>query len=620
VGLVSLSGDDPRFPDFSLVRSWVTTPDARQLLTEQTPTTFRDADPTSAAVTIAVDPTLRYQVVEGFGASITDSSAAVLYRLDPRARDAAMLDLFDLRTGAGLSYLRQPMGASDFVDEDAYTYDDVAPGETDYSMAHFSVEHDRAQILPLLRRAKALDPQLRIMATPWSAPAWMKTSGSLVRGSLVDDPRVYQAYALYFVRFLQAYAAAGVPVDAVTVQNEPQVEPSNSPGMHMSPAAEARFISVLGPALHAAGLGTLIVAHDDTWAAAADHAAGIISDPAAARWIDGVAFHCYAGNAAAQSDVHRVLPGARILLSECSGYRQSGETSSETFTRELGTNARILVNAIRNWAGGVLTWNLALDPRGGPHRGGCGVCTGVVTVGPEHKVTRNAEYYVLASVSRLVRPGAVRIASTSFRLAGDKGGLITAAFRDSHGSIALVVYNQSRAPRRFAVQVGNRSFPTSLPGGALGAYSWSARAEAGAAVLLAPSQMTATTSPAGPTDPCCTGDVAAHAVDGDGGTRWSTGHSQRTGDHLDLDLGRRRRVARVVLDAGLAAGDTPHRWALYAGDEPGGSGRPVAEGSGTGQLTSIDTTGVTARYLRVVTTGRASTWWSVADVRVYVDR
>jgi glucosylceramidase len=443
-------------------------------MTEQAPTAFRGGGPTSSAVTIAVDPTLRYQVVDGFGASITDSSAAVLYRLDPPARDAAMIDLFDPRRGAGLSYLRQPMGASDFVDEDAYTYDDVPPGATDYSMARFSVEHDRAQILPLLRRAKALDPQLRTMATPWSAPAWMKTTGSLVGGSLIDDPRIYQAYALYFVKFLQAYAVAGVPVDAVTVQNEPQQEPGDYPGMRMSPTEEARFISVLGPALRAAGLDTLIVANDDTWAAA-DHAAAVVSDPDAAPWIDGVAFHCYAGRVAVQRAVRRVLPDARVLLSECSGYRRSGETSSETFAREMRTNAQILVNATRNWAGGVLTWNLALGPLGGPHRGGCGACTGVVTVGPDHKVTRNAEYYVLASVSRLVRPGAVRVASTSFPLAGDEGGLITAAFRDPHGSIALVAYNLTGAPRRFAVQVGNRSFATSLPGGALGTYSWSGR-------------------------------------------------------------------------------------------------------------------------------------------------
>src|SRR4051794_21834960 len=347
LGVVSLTGDGHRIPDLSLVRSWVTTPDGRQLMAEQSSAALVDGDADSSAVTISVDPAVRYQEVQGFGASITDSSAAVLYRLDPEVRRDTMVRLFDPRRGAGLSYLRQPMGASDFVDEDAYTYDDVPRGQSDYEMEHFSIAHDRAQILPLLRRARALNPQLKIVATPWTAPAWMKTTGSLVGGSLIEDAQIYQSYARYFVRFLEAYAAAGVPVDAVTVQNEPHVSPDNYPGMSMSPAQEAAFIAVLGPALEEAGLSTAILAYDDNWTAPNDPAPGdvyvgqVVSDPGAARWVDGVAVHCYSGGVRTQADVHRMLPDAQILVSECSGYRRPGESSAAVFARELGTDARL---------------------------------------------------------------------------------------------------------------------------------------------------------------------------------------------------------------------------------------------------------------------------------------
>jgi glucosylceramidase len=627
--LVALSGDERRSAPLASVRSWVTTPDERQLLAAQAPLAFSERNPTSSAATstIDVDPTQEYQRIDGFGASITDSSAAVLYRLDSRTRDATMVQLFSPREGAGLSYLRQPMGASDFVDEKPYTYDDIPPGASDYAMEHFSAEHDERQILPLLRRAKALNPQLEIIASPWSAPAWMKTTRTLIGGSLTDDARIYEAYALYFVKFLQAYASAGVPVDAVTVQNEPQFAPSDYPGMLMSPSQEATFISVLGPTLRSAGLRTSILAYDHNWAAqtgdgtvsAGAYAEQILSDAGAAPWVGGVAFHCYEGRADVQGQVHRSDPDAEIVLSECSGSRRAGETPGATFARSLDKFSRLVIQSTRNWAGAVLTWNVALGPNGGPHRGGCTTCTGLVTVGAGDTVAFNAEYYALASVSRVVRPAAVRIASTSFAAAGENSGLATAAYRNPDASISLVAYNQAAVPRRFTVRVGNQSFSASLPGGGLGSYSWpGAATQAADLVPVAPSEMTATASPEAPVNPCCTGDTAARAVDDNAGTRWSTGHAQRPGDHLQVDLGQRQQVARVVLDAGAAIADAPRRWALYASDDPGTFGRPVAEGSGQEKLTRIDLTGVRARYLRVVTTAQASTWWSVAELRVYV--
>ncbi|MFI5083479.1 MAG: hypothetical protein ACHQCE_20595, partial [Streptosporangiales bacterium] len=187
---------------------WVTTPDGTDKLTPMAPVSFGSATP--SAPTIVVDPTLTYQRMQGFGGAITDSSATVLYRLSPAVRAATMRSLFDPVTGDGLDYLRQPIGASDFVASADYTYDDLPAGQTDYAQKHFSIAHDQAQILPLLRQAKAINPRLQVIASPWSPPAWMKTNDSLIGGRLIDDPRIYRSYALYLLKFIQAYRANGV--------------------------------------------------------------------------------------------------------------------------------------------------------------------------------------------------------------------------------------------------------------------------------------------------------------------------------------------------------------------------------------------------------------------------
>lgn len=237
---------------------WVTTPDGAMKLSDRGPVEFRPGG--SERLTISVDPSRSYQTMDGFGASITDSSAHVLYRLDRSTRDATMRRLFSPTDGDGLSFLRQPMGASDFVAGDFYTYDDLPPGRTDYRMRRFSIAHDRAQILPLLRQALELNPRLKVRGTPWSPPAWMKTNGSLIGGRLIDDPRIYRAYARYFVKFVTGYARAGVPIYAVTVQNEPQNRrPNGYPGMDLPVAQAAKLIAEVGQAFRAAGLRTKII-------------------------------------------------------------------------------------------------------------------------------------------------------------------------------------------------------------------------------------------------------------------------------------------------------------------------------------------------------------------------
>ena len=606
-------------PTLPSAHVWVTTPDGSMRMADLGATPFRPGASTN--LTVTVDPSRVYQRMDGFGASITDSSASVLYRLGPQQRDAAMRDLF---SADKLDVLRQPMGASDFVDGPFYTYDDLPSGANDYEMHHFSVQHDRKQILPLLRRALALNPALKIVATPWSPPAWMKTPATLIGGRLIDDPRIYSAYALYFVKFIQAYQRAGVPIYAVTLQNEPQNRHPNAyPGMDLPVAQEAKLVNALGPALQRAGLHTKLLGYDHNWS---EHPNDIASTPpgenpevdypfdllatTAGRWLAGTAFHCYAGDQVRQTELHKAFPDKEVWFTECSGSHGPTDPPAQVFSDTLKWHARNLVLGVtRNWGQTVVNWNLALDPSGGPHNGGCDTCTGVLTVGPGQTVTRNAEYYTLGHLARFVQPGALRIASTSFGTTGWNGQIMDAAFRNPDGSTALVVHNENDNPATFAVAQGDASFDYTLPGGALATFVWpESRALDNGLRLLPADPMIATPTP--------DSADAAKAVDDDASTRWTTGAAQQPGQTLQVDLGGVVAARRLVLDTGPDTSDYPRGYAVSTSVDGTTWSVPLT-GSGTGQLTNIALPGDPARYVRVVQTGTAAQWWTVADLRVY---
>jgi len=605
---------------------WVTTADGTQRLAQQPPVAFSSGG--SDLTTITVDPDRTYQSIDGFGGALTDSSASVLASLPAGQRDAAMRELFDPKQGIGISFLRQPIGSSDFTAEPAhYTYDDMPAGQSDFSLAHFSIAHDQRQILPLLRQAKRLDPQLTVLATPWSPPAWMKDSDSLVGGHLKDDPAVYDAYARYLVKFVQAYAAAGVPVDYLTVQNEPQNRRPNAyPGTDLPVQQEDKVIEALGPLLHRASPRTKILAYDHNWTTHPDDIATAqqlgedpqtdypyeVLDSAAARWIAGTAYHCYSGDPSAQSALHDAHPDKGIWFTECSGSHGATDTPDQIFRGTLTWHARtITVGTTRNWAKSVADWNLALDADGGPHNGGCATCTAMLTVAADGKVSTNAEFYTIGHLSKFVRPGAVRIGSTNYGTTGWNGRLTDVAFRNPDGSTALVVHNENDDPRSFTVAVGGLSFDYTLPGGALATFTWPAsgrlrstehQVDLGAA--------TVTASPAGQ-------GAAALAADDDGSTRWTTGAAQTPGQYVQMDLGRPTAFRTLALDSGDNLGDYARGWQLaLSGD--GTHWHTAASGTGTGQLTTIDLhRAVTARYVRITQTGSAGNWWSVADLRLY---
>ncbi|MEV1120780.1 discoidin domain-containing protein [Actinosynnema sp. NPDC049800] len=617
-GAVQAADRDP-----TSARVWVTTVDRSELLAERPSVAFRTG--TSPHQTIVVDPDVTYQEVDGFGASITDSSADVLHRLTPAAREETMRKLFDPVRGIGVSFLRQPIGSSDFTAEaEHYTYDDVPPGRTDFELRHFSIAHDQAEILPLLRRAKQLNPALKVMGTPWSPPAWMKTTDSLVGGRLKDDPAIYDAYARYLVKFVQAYAASGVPVDFLSLQNEPQNRtPDAYPGTDMPVAQQIKVIEALGPLLRKASPRTKILAYDHNWSThpndvaatppgedpETDYPHRILASPAA-RWVAGTAYHCYSGDPAAQTALHDAFPDKGIWFTECSGSHGPGDPPAQVFRDTLKWHARnVVIGTTRNRAKSAVNWNIALDSAGGPHNGGCGTCTGLVTVHPDGTVSTDAEYYTIGHLAKFVKPGAKRVASTSFGTTGWNGQIMDVAFRNPDGSTALVVHNQNDEPRTFAVEFGERMFEHTLPGGALATFTWP-RAK-GFHHGLDPVSLagaTATTAPHGQ-DP-------AAAVDGDASTRWSSGQAQEPGQYLQVDLGREAKFRRVAIDSGGNLGDHARGWQLSVSDD-GVGWRTLASGAGVGQLTAVDVPRTRARYLRVSTTASAGNWWSVADLRLY---
>jgi glucosylceramidase len=461
-GVAAVSAGPARAASGPAVSVWETTADQSQLLAPQAGATFA-AGSGPASQTITVSPATTYQTMAGFGASFTDSSAWLV--ANSPLRNSIMTKLFDPSQGIGLDFLRQPIGASDFS-RSLYSYDDMPAGQTDPSLANFSISHDTAYILPILQQARQLNPATTIMATPWSPPGWMKSSGSMIGGSLLSAD--YQAYANYLVKFLQAYQSAGVPVSLITPQNEPEYSPSNYPGSTMSAADEASFIAnYLGPAINTAGLSTKILGYDHNWNDTT-YPSAILGDSAAAPYTAGIAWHCYAGDPSAQTTVHNAYPAKDTYFTECSGTQSANPAS--TFPDSLDWQTEhLIIGATRNWAKSVVTWNMALDPSGGPSMN-CTTCTGVVTVNnTAGTAAYNAEYYVLGQASKFVKPGAVRIDSNTF----GSGNVEDVAFQNPDGSDALIVLNaDASSAHTFNVDENGQYFTYSLPAKAVATFIW----------------------------------------------------------------------------------------------------------------------------------------------------
>ncbi|MDO3409452.1 glycoside hydrolase family 30 beta sandwich domain-containing protein [Saccharibacillus sp. CPCC 101409] len=399
-----------------------------------------EKQPDAASAVVTLDPARRGQRMDGFGASFTDSAAYLIHQvLDESKREEVMVKLFDAERGIGLSVLRNPMGASDYA-RSIYSYNDLPEGESDPEMAKFSIAHDEEDIIPLLQTALKLNPAVKLMASPWSAPGWMKSSGSMLGGQL--KPEYYAAYAEYFVRYIQAFRQHGLDICAVTPQNESLYEPLHYPSMRMPASVQAEFIrDHLKPAFVRAGIDTKILCYDHNWDRP-DYPLEVLE--AAPDAVDGVAWHWYGGKPAAQSQVLEAAPGKEVHFTEGSG----GEwipPFEQAFSNVIRTGIEILRNHSRSF----VLWNMALDEHNGPTVPGFGrsTCRGIVQVNQATgELTYTLDYYALAHFSKVIRPGAMRIDSDCADL-----DIRTAAFENPDGSLGIVLFNDGEETCRVAL-------------------------------------------------------------------------------------------------------------------------------------------------------------------------
>jgi len=407
--------------------------------------------------TITVDTSNTYQSIDGFGFALTGGSAYLIYRLPSDKRSALLNELFRSdSTSIGVSYLRLSIGSSD-LNQNVFSYDDIPAGQTDTTLKNFDLGADKYNVVPLLKEIVAINPNISLIATPWSAPAWMKTNGSSVGGSL--NPKYYKVYAQYFVKYIQVMKAEGIHITAVTPQNEP-LYGGNNPSMVMPATAEDDFVkNYLGPAFNAAGLDTKIVIYDHN-CDQPDYPISILNDPVARKYVDGSAFHLYGGSITALTQVHNAYPDKNVYFTE----QWTGGPGD--FAANLDWHVKnLIIGATRNWSKNVLEWNLASDPNYQPHTpGGCSTCMGALTIGSS--ITRNVSYYIIASAAKFVRPGSKRIASNII------GDLQNVAFKTPDGQKVLIVLNDGSAKQQFNIQFTNKVVSTSLEAGSVGTYIW----------------------------------------------------------------------------------------------------------------------------------------------------
>jgi O-glycosyl hydrolase len=375
-----------------------------------------------------------------------------------------------------LNFLRVPIAAGGAMTVGSpYSYDDNPPTGSDPDLAFFTTAHDLPYIVPTLQQALAVNPGLLILANPWSPPAWMKSNDSLDnstgQGTLL--PADYGPLASYFVKFIRTYASYGIPIDAITPQNEPSSGQFRTgyPGMTLPEGAEAQFIAQnLAPALHAAGLAPKIYGNDLSWDSSA-YAGALAADAAAGPELAGIAWHCYFGSPTVMSDLHQTSPGLDQIVSECSPE-----------IRAFGT-PEFLISALRNWASVVSLWAVALDPNGGPIQpyNNCYGCRGPVTIDEQSQaVTFRPEYYQLGQVSAFVQPGATRIGSQSYvdygispaNMETVTSGLDDVAFLNPDGSKVLIVYNNSSTRAPFGVNWHRSYFTYTIPPHAMTTFTW----------------------------------------------------------------------------------------------------------------------------------------------------
>jgi glucosylceramidase len=426
---------------------WLTTPDESSLLKRQPALSYTKSS--NGDININIDTNQSFQEMDGFGYTLTGGSAQMLKGMSKEIRTSLLKELFgDDESSIGISYLRLSIGASD-LNETVFTYDDVPAGQSDSTLEHFSLSRDTLDLIPVLKEIVAIAPHIKFISTPWTPPVWMKDNQNSVGGSLKKE--YYPAYASYFVKYIDAMKQHGINITAITPQNEP-LHPGNNPSLLMQAEEQAEFIkNHLGPAFRTAGIATKIIVYDHN-CDRPDYPLTILNDPEARPFVDGSAFHMYAGEITALSQVHNAFPDKNVYFTE----QYTSNTSQ--FGGDLQWHIKnLVIGAPRNWSKTVFEWNLANDINFQPHTpGGCTTCRGALTINGSG-VKRNVGYYIIAHISKFVPQRSVRIGSNI------SGNIQNVAFRTPEGKKVLVAQNENQTATSFNILIGNKAVKASLP-------------------------------------------------------------------------------------------------------------------------------------------------------------
>lgn len=435
------------------VTPWITSGDQTKLLQQQATVSFGTNSGTNPS-TVTVNAGTTYQTMDGFGYTLTEGSCEVISGMAATQQNQLLNDLYNPTTGLNASVVRISIGASD-LSSSSYSYNETS-GDT--NMNNFSLNGpDLTYLIPIIKKIKLINPSIKILATPWSAPRWMKTNNSWVGGSL--QTQYYAAYAKYFVKYFDAMAVQGISIWGITPQNEPE-NPNNEPSMLMNSTEQKNFINnQLGPQMAAAGYGGIkIIAFDHN----CDNTAYPIDVLNNSSYVDGAAFHLYLGNISAMSTV-RNATNKNVYFTE--QYTGSGGSFSGDFGWHM---QNVVIGSTNNWSKTVLEWNAANNSGLGPRTpGGCNTCLGAITVNNSTSYTKNVAYYIIGQISKFVKPGALRISSSS-----SSGSIFSAGFKNPDGSIALVVYNSGSA-NTIKIVSGSAAFNYSVPASSAVTFNWS---------------------------------------------------------------------------------------------------------------------------------------------------
>lgn len=426
------------------VSVWLTTGNEVHLMTQQNSLNYSKE---IGDFTIVIDSTITYQSIDGFGAALTGSSAYLIKQMSDDKRAALLDDLFNPEKGIGINYLRLTIGSSDFS-IGTYSYCDKADIST------FAIpEADRRDLLPVLREILKINPSIKILASPWSAPAWMKGNNSMLGGSL-KGKEVYDDFAEYFVQYVKTFANEGIHIDAITIQNEPMHEINTYPTMKMLWQEQNEIIrDYLGPKFEKENIKTKIIIWDHNFDMSY-YPTNILNDPKTRKYVAGTGWHGYGGKASAIDEVQAKHPDKDVYFTEQSG----GGWNTDTRIGNMFWYMReYLMASVNRGSKNFIMWNLALNENNGPNTttGGCQNCRGVVTIKDDGTYSRNEEYYLLGHFSKAVRLDAKRIENSSTKW---PGGMTTSSFMNKDGSKVLVVINRSGATQKYSVRIENRKF------------------------------------------------------------------------------------------------------------------------------------------------------------------